>query len=476
MVSIELESQRPATRRPLIRPGRLDGLRKGALALSLASGVSLLAIAVLSQLGAWESDRVEPATSNTPLAIASSTDEAGEEILALSRPDGGLVVLRGDQQVALVRGHGAAIVSASFIDQGRSLITLDAAGQTRITRLDAAQGSSALDAIPAIRALDQGLWRPYGAPVAQAVQAWTPSGTAFPAAMAAFLVALGLVAAPKVAAFAGQLQRRPAPTPVPQPVAPSRFKPLRTPGARWREPMRGLPPEAAPDMMTIPPGRFLMGSAEGERPQHEVSIGYALAMGATPVTFRQWDAAIAAGAKLNEPKDQGWGRGDRPVINVSWEDCQAYLIWLNDRLGLSGQPDAYRLPSEAEWEYACRAGTTTRWSFGDEEAQLGDHAWFNRNSSSRTQPVGGKLANPWGLFDMHGNVWEWCEDLYQSNYRGAPSDGSARIGNESSDRVIRGGSWYGTPQSLRSANRSRGTPADRDINVGFRLSRSAPGN
>jgi formylglycine-generating enzyme required for sulfatase activity len=387
------------------------------------------------------------------------------------------VVLRGDRQVALVRGHGAAIVSASFIDQGRSLITLDAAGQTRITRLDAAQGSSALDAIPAIRALDQGLWRPYGAPVAQAVQAWAPSGSALPAALAALLMALGLVGAPKVAAFAGQLQRRPAPTPVPQPVAPSRFQPPRTPGARWREPMPGLPPEAAPDMVTIPPGRFLMGSADGEgdkdeRPQHEVSIGYALAMGATPVTFGQWDAAIAAGAKLNKPNDQGWGRGDRPVINVSWGDCQAYLIWLNDLLGLRGRADAYRLPSEAEWEYACRAGTTTRWSFGDEEAQLGDHAWFRGNSGNRTQPVGGKAANPFGLYDMHGNVREWCEDLYQNNYQGAPSDGSARIGNESSDRVDRGGSRNDNPQNLRSASRSRSTPTNRYFNIGFRVART----
>jgi formylglycine-generating enzyme required for sulfatase activity len=119
--------------------------------------------------------------------------------------------------------------------------------------------------------------------------------------------------------------------------------------------------------------------------------------------------------------DNGWGRGSRPIIEVDWNDAAAYAIFVRGRAGGAG----YRLPTEAEWEYAARVGTGTRWSFGDAESQLGAYAWFSNNLNSRTQPVGGKAPNPWGLFDMHGNVWEWVEDCYVNSNSGFATNGSA---------------------------------------------------
>lgn len=247
-----------------------------------------------------------------------------------------------------------------------------------------------------------------------------------------------------------------------------------------------------PQMIAIPPGRFVMGAPEseegsqdGERPQHEVTIAYPFAMGQHAVTFAQWDAALAAGAKLEKPGDRGWGRGDRPVINVSWEDAQAYLAWLNDKAGLTGRPDAYRLPSEAEWEYACRAktqidGTATPFSFG--ETISTDQANYDGNFiygsgkkgeyHQKTLPVGSFPANPFGLFDMHGNVCEWCEDSFHDTYDGAPADGSAWIGKKYSLRVFRGGSWSIFPRNLRSANRFTTSPTFRYYGLGFRVART----
>ena len=167
----------------------------------------------------------------------------------------------------------------------------------------------------------------------------------------------------------------------------------------------------SPNMVAIPPGRFLMGEAEGEQKsrddflEHEVHIDYPIALGQHTVTFAEWDAALAAGARLENPSDEGWGRDRRPVVNVSWEDAQAYLAWLNERLGLAGQVSAFRLPSEAEWEYACRAGTTTPYSFGEtisrSQAQFSEGKF---GSAGQTVPVGSFPPNPFGLHDMHGNV------------------------------------------------------------------------
>jgi formylglycine-generating enzyme required for sulfatase activity len=253
---------------------------------------------------------------------------------------------------------------------------------------------------------------------------------------------------------------------------------------RWREPIPGLPEEAWPDMVTLPTGSFLMGAPKNEnvrnqdeRPQRQVSVSRPFAIGRCAVTFAQWDAAVAAGAKLPNPEAQNWGRGECPVINVSWEDAHAYCVWLNERLGL--RPGAYRLPSEAEWEYACRAGTETPFSFGatitTEQANYDGNYTYGRGRKGayreRTVPVGSLPANGWGLHEMHGNVWEWCEDHY-GPYADRPTDTAPLSHGKTSPRVFRGGSWDNGPQDLRSANRNRIAPAYRYYNIGFRLART----
>ncbi|MXY88967.1 MAG: formylglycine-generating enzyme family protein [Gammaproteobacteria bacterium] len=162
----------------------------------------------------------------------------------------------------------------------------------------------------------------------------------------------------------------------------------------------------------------------------------------------QWDACVAAGGCGDRPYDQGWGRENRPVFNVSWNDAQEYVTWLSRETGRT-----YRLLSESEWEYAGRAGTDTRYSWGDEfDESLA-------NNGGRTVPVGSYPANAFGLHDMHGNVWEWTEDCWNGSYAGAPDDGSAWLSGDGGNcyfRVSRGGSWHGDPGFLRSASREPG--------------------
>lgn len=264
------------------------------------------------------------------------------------------------------------------------------------------------------------------------------------------------------------------------------------PGAIWRDAIPGLPASASPEMVTLPPGRFRMGSPQSEErsvgydgreePQHEVNIDYRFAIGNYAVTFADWDAAIAVGARLERPVDEGWGRDRRPVIGVNWEDARAYIAWLNGRLGLAGRADAYRLPSEAEWEYACRSGTTTPFSFGTtvSTAQAnydGVHAGGVASTGEhrrKTMPVGAFQANAFGLHDMHGNVWEWCEDAWNSSYDapGRPDDGSAWVTGGLSRRVLRGGSWKSDALEVRSASRINHSPLDRGNDIGFRLART----
>src|SRR5262252_1515791 len=224
---------------------------------------------------------------------------------------------------------------------------------------------------------------------------------------------------------------------------------------------------AGPEMVVVPAGAFLMGSRKGEgdndeRPQHKVTIARPFAVGRFAVTFDEWDAAVAAKGVKHTPHDAGWGRGRRPVVNVSWEDALAYVGWLSQAAG-----KIYRLLSEAEWEYCCRAGTTSVYSFGDtiDETQ----AQF---SQGMTAEVGSFPANAWGLYDMHGNVWEWCEDNWHPTYQGAPEDGSVWKGGDASSRVLRGGSWHGNQQDLRSAIRDWVRPDGRDFRVSFRVART----
>jgi formylglycine-generating enzyme required for sulfatase activity len=225
----------------------------------------------------------------------------------------------------------------------------------------------------------------------------------------------------------------------------------------------------APETVPLQGGEFTMGSTENipEQPPHPVRVP-AFAIGKYEVTFDDWDVCVLAGGCEYRPNDGGWGRGRRPVINVSWDDAQVYVTWLSKVTG-----ETYRLPSEAEWEYAARAGTTTQYWWGD-NTPTREQANFGHNVG-KTAEVGSYPANPWGLYDMNGNVWEWVEDCWHESYEGAPSDGSAWLekdGDDCSRRVLRGGSWDNGPVLLRSAGRGWGDTGVRDVTFGFRVART----
>ena len=247
-----------------------------------------------------------------------------------------------------------------------------------------------------------------------------------------------------------------------------------------------------PELVVIPAGEFMMGSALSERKLKEddrawedeivkgqgkrrMRIAQRFALGRYPVTFEEYDAFLAAlrdkrKRPRKKPSDQGWGRDRRPAINISWNDAQAFCKWLNERVGLRGER-GYRLPSEAEWEYACRAGTQTRRWWGD--------AWDSAKANGRRSYEGGKTSsvgdyapNPWGLHDMIGNVWEWCADCWADNIAELPADATPYPGTKDSLRVLRGGSWFDSPHNLRSAVRVGYLPDDRSDDVGFRVART----
>ena len=234
--------------------------------------------------------------------------------------------------------------------------------------------------------------------------------------------------------------------------------------------------DACPEMVVVPAGSFMMGDNEpgyeydSERPLHQVTIAQPFAVGKYEVTFAEWEACVAGGGCNGyRPDDEGWGRGRRPVIHVSWEDAQNYVRWLSEE---TGKP--YRLLSEAEWEYVARAGTTTRYTWGDEIGRNRANCYRcgSQWDAEQTAPVGMFAANAFGLHDVHGNVWEWTEDCWNKGYAGAPSNGGAWESGECSSRVLRGGSWDDVPRDLRSADRSRGTAGNRSGNNGFRLART----
>ena len=229
-----------------------------------------------------------------------------------------------------------------------------------------------------------------------------------------------------------------------------------------------------PAMVVLPTGRFWMGSPATEKgrddddegPVHAVTISRRIAMGQYPVTFEDYDRFVAA-TDAERPDDSGWGRGRRPVINVSWEDAKAYAAWLSEQTG-----KRYRLPSESEWEYAARAGTETAYSWGNEIGvnRANCDGSGSKWSGEQTSPVGSFAPNGFGLYDMHGNVWEWVEDRWHRNYEGAPSDGSAwTSGGDGDLRVVRGGSCLYIRWFLRAAHRYWNAPSYRDSSLGFRL-------
>lgn len=227
-----------------------------------------------------------------------------------------------------------------------------------------------------------------------------------------------------------------------------------------------------PTMTVVPAGKFLMGSQRevgppNEHPQHAVTIAQPFAVGKYEVTFAQWDACVNAGG-CPPVSDTQFGRGDRPVSGANWDEAKQYVAWLSRFTGKT-----YRLLSEAEWEYAARAGRATLYSFGDNPAALGDYGWFESNSEVTTHPVGEKKPNALGLYDMYGNVREWVEDRRHSTYEGAPTDGSAWTnGSERSFRGLRGGSFNDPPDELRSAYRLSLGADYRFIFNGFRIART----
>ena len=245
-------------------------------------------------------------------------------------------------------------------------------------------------------------------------------------------------------------------------------------------PQEGGPPGEEPDnssadaleieMVLIPAGTFQMGSPVSEPgheryegPRHQVTIRRPFYLGKYEVTQAQWTAVMGTNPSQFSNCDTC------PVDSVSWDDTQAFLRELNRRV--QGQP--YRLPTEAEWEYAARAGTSTAYSFGAGEQQLGLYAWYADNAGGKTHPVGGKRPNAFGLYDVHGNVKEWVQDCWNETYSGAPTDGSVWLTGRCGVRVTRSSSWTYGPLSLRSAARSYELTSDRhDGNSGFRLARS----
>jgi formylglycine-generating enzyme required for sulfatase activity len=241
--------------------------------------------------------------------------------------------------------------------------------------------------------------------------------------------------------------------------------------------------DGCPEMVVVPAGQFTMGSPEAEEghfdaegPQHLVMFTQPFAAGVFAVTFDEWDACAAdGGCDGYRPSDQGWGRGRRPAINVSWDDAQTYVAWLSRKTGKT-----YRLLSEAEREYAARAGTATPFWWGSsistQQANYDGESAYGGGSKGefrqRTLPVESFQANPWGLYQVHGNIWEWTEDCSNENYNGAPSDGSAWTLGDCSRRVLRGGSWYFSPDFTRSAFRVRLFSVNRTSTQGLRVGRT----
>ena len=256
-------------------------------------------------------------------------------------------------------------------------------------------------------------------------------------------------------------------------------EPAAKPGASFKDCGR------CPEMVVIPGGSFLMGSPpdepgrlQVEGPQHRVKVRR-FAIGRYEVTFAEWRACYATKRCTHWPNSLGWGQGRQPVIYVSWRDAKRYVGWLSRKTG-----KRYRLPSEAEWEYAARAGTQTAYWWGKQAShQYANYGkekccWGLASGRDRwvgTSPVGSFPPNRFGLYDISGNVWEWVEDCWHKSYVGAPSDGRAwTTGGDCLTRVFRGGSWYDVPRLLRAAPRIRIASGGRSFVIGFRVARTLP--
>jgi formylglycine-generating enzyme required for sulfatase activity len=242
--------------------------------------------------------------------------------------------------------------------------------------------------------------------------------------------------------------------------------------------------EHCPEMVVVPAGQFIMGAAEheggstpDEGPRHTVNFTQPFGVGRFAVTLSEWDACVAAKGCGYRPSDQGWGRGTQPVINILWDDAKDYVAWLSWTTGRT-----YRLLSESEREYVARAGTTTAYWWGDEfepgqaNSAPGNRLLFSASSGDiarpRTVPVQSFARNPWGLYQVHGNVYDWVEDCWHDNYEGAPSDGSAWVSGNCNRHVLRGGAFSRNMQTARSAARIWSGSANRIIYMSVRVART----
>lgn len=232
--------------------------------------------------------------------------------------------------------------------------------------------------------------------------------------------------------------------------------------------------DVCPEMAVIPAGSYLMGSNgrhKNERPAHEVTIAKSFALGVYEVTFDEWQACFDDGGCERVPDDHKWGRGRRPVMNITWYETQPFVEWLSKKTG-----HTYRLPSEAEWEYAARGGTTTEFWWGQE---VGENLANCRDCQSQwskkgSAPVGSFAANPFGLYDVHGNEWEWMNDCWFPTHAGAPVDGATRFEEDCQYRTMRSGSWYYFSKNIRSAWRFRNDARVKSYGIGMRVLREMP--
>ena len=226
--------------------------------------------------------------------------------------------------------------------------------------------------------------------------------------------------------------------------------------------------EDCPEMVVAPAGDFVMGSTlkPTESPPHNVTMRKAFAIGRKEIAFAEWDRCVAAGGCSYTPSDQGWGRGDRPAINLAWTDVKQYVEWLSKETG-----QKYRLPTEAEWEYAARAGAATPFWWGKEAGSGHAKCSDCGDKAPRTVPSGSFRPNAFGLYDTSGNAAEWVEDCWNPSYKGAPADGAAWTTGDCGLRVLRGGSFLDKAASVSSAARFR---YDNDVRYyanGFRVAR-----
>jgi formylglycine-generating enzyme required for sulfatase activity len=233
---------------------------------------------------------------------------------------------------------------------------------------------------------------------------------------------------------------------------------------------------SCPEMVVVPAGSFLLGSPSDEEgreddegPQRRVTIDRPFAVGRHEVTFGEWDACLAAGGCGHRPEDLGWGRGDRPVINISWDDAHDYVAWLSRETGRH-----YRVPTQAEWQYAARAGTDTPYWWGNAigRGKANCDGCGSRWDRAQSAPVGSFAANPFGLYDVHGNVWEWVGECWQDSYSGAPGDAAPEAGLSDCFPALCGGSWHDAPRFLRSAVCLWGDIESDHANAGFRVARN----